>query len=746
MTLAVSVLCVAQYKREILPPPPPPTEESVAGASGTDSAVMRSAVRRTLPTSYEDYAGREYAADLSTPSNIKTEAVYDPELGMYVLRTRVGDREVVTPYMMTPEEYGKILTRRDMYGYFRSRNAEIFENRDNEKFNLFDMNFALGPLEKVFGPGGVRLTTQGSVQLSMGIKSNKTDNPALSLRSRRKTFLNFDQKIQATVAASVGDKMKFNMTYNTDATFDFDSKNLKLNYEGKEDEIIKSIEAGNVSMTTGSSLIRGGTSLFGLKTKLQFGKLTLTGLVSQQNSESKSVNTQGGVQRTPFSIKADNYDANRHFFLAQYFYDHYDEFASKLPHVSSGINITRIEVWITNKSNRYEESRNFVGFMDIGENSRLANDYWKPNLSENVPSNRSNNLLDVIKSDYPDARNINQVTQVLAPLQNYGITGGKDFEKVESARLLRSSEYSLNSTLGYISLKSALNTDEVLAVAFEYTYQGKVYQVGEFSSDVTSTNQCLYLKMLRGTTVSPALPMWKLMMKNVYALGAYQLQRKNFKLNIKYLSDTTGTEINYLPIPSVSNKPILQLMNLDRLDSNQESNPDGFFDFIEGYTVDASNGKIIFPVAEPFGSNLERKIGDPAIAAAYVYKELYDSTLVVARQFADKNKFSLVGEYQASNGAQIRLNAMNVPRGSVVVMAGGVVLTENSDYTVDYSMGIVTITNQSIIDSGTNVSVTLENQSLYSMQRKTLLGLDAQYKFNKDFTLGGTILHFSEKP
>lgn len=712
MTLAVSVLCVAQYKREILPPPPPPTEESVAGASGTDSAVMRSAVRRTLPTSYEDYAGREYAADLSTPSNIKTEAVYDPELGMYVLRTRVGDREVVTPYMMTPEEYGKILTRRDMYGYFRSRNAEIFENRDNEKFNLFDMNFALGPLEKVFGPGGVRLTTQGSVQLSMGIKSNKTDNPALSLRSRRKTFLNFDQKIQATVAASVGDKMKFNMTYNTDATFDFDSKNLKLNYEGKEDEIIKSIEAGNVSMTTGSSLIRGGTSLFGLKTKLQFGKLTLTGLVSQQNSESKSVNTQGGVQRTPFSIKADNYDANRHFFLAQYFYDHYDEFASKLPHVSSGINITRIEVWITNKSNRYEESRNFVGFMDIGENSRLANDYWKPNLSENVPSNRSNNLLDVIKSDYPDARNINQVTQVLAPLQNYGITGGKDFEKVESARLLRSSEYSLNSTLGYISLKSALNTDEVLAVAFEYTYQGKVYQVGEFSSDVTSTNQCLYLKMLRGTTVSPALPMWKLMMKNVYALGAYQLQRKNFKLNIKYLSDTTGTEINYLPIPSVSNKPILQLMNLDRLDSNQESNPDGFFDFIEGYTVDASNGKIIFPVAEPFGSNLERKIGDPAIAAAYVYKELYDSTLVVARQFADKNKFSLVGEYQASNGAQIRLNAMNVPRGSVVVMAGGVVLTENSDYTVDYSMGIVTITNQSIIDSGTNVSVTLENQSL----------------------------------
>ncbi|MDE5712046.1 MAG: cell surface protein SprA, partial [Muribaculaceae bacterium] len=706
---------------------------------------MLSPVRPTLPRGYEDYKGKEYAADLSDPSNIKTEAEYVPELGMYVLRTRVGEREIVTPYMMTPDQYNAMITRQEMFGFFHDRNSEYFENKDKQSFNLFDMNFALGPLEKFFGPGGVRLSTQGSVQLSMGIKSNKTDNPALSLRSRRRTFFSFDQKIQATVAASVGDKMKFNMSYNTDATFDFDSKNLKLNYEGKEDEIIKNIEAGNVSMTTGSSLIKGGTSLFGIKTKLQFGKLTLTGLVSQQNSESKSVSTQGGVQTTSFSIKADNYDANRHFFLSQYFYDNYDKFAATLPHVTSGITITRIEVWLTNKSGRYDESRNVVGFMDLGENTRLANEYWQPDMSEAVPSNKSNKLLDILKTEYPGARNINEVTQVLAPLQAYGIKGGEDFEKVESARLLKSSEYTLNPTLGYISLKSRLNSDEVLAVAYEYTYQGKVYQVGEFSGDVTTTSQCLYLKMLRGTTISPSLPMWKLMMKNVYSLGAYQLQQKNFKLNIKYLSDTTGTEINYLPISTVSNVPILQLMNLDRLDSNQESNPDGFFDYIEGYTVQPTTGNVIFPVAEPFGSNLERRIGNAALAEPYVYKELYDSTLVVASQFADKNKFTLQGEYQASSGAQIRLNAMNVPRGSVVVTAGGVVLTENSDYTVDYSNGIVTIINQSIVDSGTNVSVSLENMELYSMQRKTLLGFDAQYRFNKDFTLGGTLLHFSEK-
>lgn len=742
-TLLLSLISYSQYYKSELAPPPAPVPSN---AVSSDSISLMSGVRPTVPRSMEDATvDGEYAADLRTPGNIKTEVVYSPEDGMYLLHTKLGDQDIVTPYMMTPKEYNEMMMRKDMYGYFKEKNAESFEKKDKQPFNIFDMNFALGPLEKVFGPGGVRLTTQGSIQLSMGVKSNKTDNPSLSLRNRRKTYFDFDQKIQATVNASVGDKLKFNMTYNTDATFDFDSKNLKLNYEGKEDEIIKNIEAGNVSMTTGSSLIRGGTALFGFKTKMQFGKLTLTGLVSQQNSESKTVNTSGGVQSQKFSIKADNYDANRHFFLAQFFYDNYDNFASHLPHVSSGVKITRIEVWITNKNSNYNESRNFVGFMDIGENTRLANDYWVPNASYANPSNQSNNLLEVIKSEYPEARNINQVTQALAPLRAYGIEGGRDFEKVESARLLKSSEYSLNSDLGYISLKSALNTDEVLAVAYEYTYQGKVYQVGEFSSDVTNTSESLYLKMLRATTISTRLPMWKLMMKNVYSLGAYQLQSKNFKLNIKYLSDTTGTEINYLPIGEISNKPLLQVMNLDRIDSNQESNSDGFFDYVEGYTVQSSSGKIIFPVAEPFGSHLERQIGNPDIAKDYVYQELYDSTLVIARQFADKNKFSLVGEYQASNGAQIRLNAMNVPRGSVVVMAGGVVLTENSDYTVDYSMGIVTITNQSIIDSGTNVSVTLENQSLYSMQRKTLLGLDAQYRFNKDFTLGGTLLHFAEK-
>ncbi|MDE6169873.1 MAG: cell surface protein SprA, partial [Duncaniella sp.] len=316
-----------------------------------DTIMTTYPVGQAIPQTYNDIVRDEFAADLTTPSNIHTIYEYDPELGCYVIRTRLGEQEITTPFYLTPEQFNEWQNRQSMRDYFRERNAENARGAaDKEPFNILDMNFALGPLEKIFGPGGVSLKTQGSVTMSMGIKSNKTDNPALNLDSRRKTYFDFDQKIQATVQASVGDRMKFNMTYNTDATFDFDSKNIKLAYEGKEDDIVKSIEAGNVSMTTGSSLIRGSTALFGMKTKLQFGKLTATALVSQQNSQSTSVSSKGGAQTTDFSVRVDDYDQNRHFFLAHYFRDNYDRFASKLPFVSSGIKITRIYVCVTNKN------------------------------------------------------------------------------------------------------------------------------------------------------------------------------------------------------------------------------------------------------------------------------------------------------------------------------------------------------------------------------------------------------------
>ena len=739
----------AQYVTSTLPPPPPAPDTRPSVLQQQPPQIdLHFDIKPTIPRSYDDVRGMgEYAADLKTPSNITSVVEYDPETGCYVVHTRLGDYDIVTPYIMSPDDYSNADFRRSMMEYYRQKNAESAQDTEKDPFNFLDMQFGMGPLETVFGPGGVQLKTTGSVIINMGVKSNSTDNPSLSVSQRRKTYFDFEQKIQATITATVGDKMRFNMTYNTGATFDFDSKNLKLAYEGKEDEIIKNIEAGNVSMTTGSQLIHGSAALFGIKTKLQFGKLTVSAIVSQQNSKSKTVSTRGGSQSTEFSISADKYDQNRNFFLSHFFRDNYDRWCSTAPNVSSGVQITRIEVWITNKRNDYTGSRNIMAFMDLGEGdmANISNHHWVGRAGT-PPDNSSNTLMDEINRDYPDARYMKSATTALAPLKDaYDFEGGKDYEKVESARLLPSSEYTVNKSLGYIMLNTALSSDEILAVAYEYSYGDSTYQVGEFSTNVTSTDQSLYVKMLKSTTSSPYFPMWDLAMKNVYALGTYSMQKSNFKLNIKYLSDTTGNELTYIPAGDLNGVQLLQVMNLDRLDANQENNIDGRFDYLEGYTVQSSKGKIIFPVVEPFGEHLRKKFNNDEIAKNYIYTELYDSTLTVAQQFSDKNKFVLVGEYQASQANVIRLDATNVPRGSVTVEAGGTILTEGADYTVDYTMGTVTITNTSIIDSRTPINARVEDQSAFSMQRKTLLGLDLDYAISKDFHVGGTVMHFGEK-
>lgn len=680
---------------------------------------------------------------------VKTVVEFDWKNNQYLVKTMVGNTQLGYTIAMNRKEYLDYSERNLRKAFFKDQYRKALEEADGEgdALDLLDMAFSLGPADKLFGKGGIRVRTTGSASLSMGVKNNKVDNPTLSERARNQTTFDFKEDIRLNMQASIGEKMDFNLNYNTEATFNFDQNLFKLAYSGDEDEIIQNIETGNVSMTTGSSLINGGSALFGVKTHLKFGKLNITALLAKQESTSKTVNSKGGATKKSFEIMADQYDENRHFFLAQYFRDTYDQNMSKLPLVASGIEITKIEVWVTNKRSSYDNARNILAFEDLGEASKIDNNHWVRMSQNGYPSNDANSLYNEITTQYNEIRDIANVTTTMAQLEPLGITGGKDFEKIESARMLSSSEYTLNSSLGYISLKNRLDDDMVLAVAFQYTKGGQTYQVGEFSTDNPDIPaQTLVVKLLKSTSGDPSIPVWDLMMKNIYSLGASALVRSNFSLQIQYMSDTVGVFTNYIKDGPIADQLLLKVMNLDRLNANDESYSDGRFDYVEGYTVISSSGKIIFPVVEPFGSHLASKLGDKTLADKYCFQELYDCTLTQAQQNAEKNKFRLKGEYSASSGAEINLGAMNVARGSVRVTAGGTTLVENADYTVDYAMGIVTIINESIIESGTNVSVSLEDQSDYSLQRKTMMGLDAQYEYSKNLAFGATVINLHEKP
>ncbi len=698
-------------------------------------------IQRTMPITLNDL--NQGAADLRRPDNLKQEVVYNDTINRYIIGSKIGDSYINAPVMMTPEEYRKWSERKAMQSYFRSKNDEIYKAKGKEKFDFTDMHFDLGPAEKIFGPGGVRIKTQGTAELKFGATMKNIDNPSLPIRNRKTTNIDFDEKINLNVNGKVGDKVNMNLNYNTDATFDFDSQNLKLKYDGKEDEIIKLVEAGNVSFPSNSSLVKGASSLFGLRTDLQFGKLKLQLVASQKKSTTKSVSTKGGTQFTPFEIDAANYEENRHFFLSQYFRERYDVGMRSLPNLTTGIKINRVEVWVTNKTATTSNTRSIIALTDLGENTLVHNHMWQTTGLQ-VPANAANTEYQTMVEQYGAARDIDQTSTVLDGIGSFA--GGSDYEKLSSARLLNSSEYSVNTALGYISLKTSLQTDQVLAVAYEYTYGGQTFQVGEFASDVTDVSQALFVKALKNTSNNPSQGNWRLMMKNVYYLSS-QVEKEKFRLDVKFQSDTAGVYLSYLPEPQTKDLPIIRALGADRLDNNNKPHPNGYFDFVEGYTV--SNGRVFFPQAEPFGKGIYNFLvsrGVPADKAEkYAFTELYDSTKTVAKQIAEKDKYMLSGQFKGTAANIISLGAYNVPQGSVVVTAGGVKLTENSDYSVDYSAGEVTILNQSIIDAGTSVNVSLESNSDYGQQRKTMFGMNWEYDFSKNFQMSGTIQHLSEQ-
>ena len=696
-------------------------------------------IQRTQPYSLSDLY--QSPLDLKRPDNLQYQVVYNDTIDRYIIGNRMGSTWLSAPIMLTPKEYLAWTEQQQRNSYFRKQNDEIFQAKGKEKFDFSDMHFDLGPAEKIFGPGGIRVKTQGSAELKFGINKKNIDNPSLPIRNRKTTMMDFDEKINLNVNGKVGDKVNMNLNYNTDATFDFDAQNMKLKYDGKEDEIIKLVEAGNVSFPSNSSLIKGASSLFGVRTDMQFGKLKLQMVASQKKSSSKSVSTRGGVQLTPFELNVADYEENRHFFLSQYFRNHYDAWMQKLPNLTTGITINRVEVWVTNKTGNTTNTRNIVALTDLGENQKLSNPMWA--ASGQVPSNQANTEYAAMNSQYAAARDIDQAATTL---DGGGLVGGADYEKLESARLLNSSEYTVNTALGYISLKTSLQTDQVLAVAYEYTSGGVTYQVGEFASDLSDTKQALFVKSLKNTSNNPRQGNWGLMMKNVYYLAS-TVEKEKFRLDVKYQSDTTGVYLSYIPEQQVKEQPIIRVLGADRLDNNNKAHSNGYFDYVEGYTI--SNGRVFIPKVEPFGSYMRDYLVKRGVATdkaeKYAFTELYDSTKTVAKQIAEKNKYQIVGQFKGSAANVISLDAYNVPQGSVLVTAGGITLKEGTDYSVDYSAGEVTILNQSIIDAGTAVNVSLESNTDFGQTRKTMFGLNWEYDFTKNFQLSGTIQHLSEQ-
>ncbi|WP_232771601.1 cell surface protein SprA [Tenacibaculum sp. Bg11-29] len=753
---------------------------SVVSFSQSTSGNSKGAVKKdtVIPLKYNFSNTQKGSLFLSNPS--EKIITYDKAINKFVLVEKIGNYHIGTPIYFTPEEYKTYRLKNDVKTYFKEKiDATNSKKKGTKKArkNLLPKYYVNSKFfESIFGGNTVDVNPTGQVNIKLGGIYQKNENPQISIENQSSFTFDFDQQISASLQAKVGKRLKVTTNYDTQSTFDFQNI-IKLEYTPTDDDIIRNIEAGNISMPIKNSLINGAQALFGVKTELQFGKTYITAAFSQQNSQSKTVVSEGGATIEPFELRASDYDNDRHFFLGQYFRENYKKALANYPLVSSSINITRVEVWITNRNQNVTDYRSIVGLADLGESSD-ANEVNSAEInaipgaisvgSKILPYNGVNNLNPLLSTISGGIRDVATIDNAITSL---GITPkqGFNYSYLQNARKLQPNEFRMHPQLGFVSLNRRLNDGEVLAVAYEYTVVGTsngetVFKVGEFSNDIVAPGN-LVVKLLRSeilntvrpgtsttTSLGEAFPTWRLMMKNVYALGAFPLQREGFRFELLYRDDETGTLQNTLQkalTSGIRDKPLLRILNLDKLDQSQYTVPngDGFFDYVDGITVNSERGYVLFPEPEPFGDDLKGELTDAVDQEKYLFEELYLTTKIQAKnEYQNKDKFFLKGYFKSESSRGISLGGFNIPRGSVKVTAGGRQLVEGVDYVVDYQLGRVQILDPGLEASGIPINATTESNTLFSQQRKTFIGIDVEHRFSDKFILGGTYLNVSEKP
>lgn len=727
---------------------------TVSGFGQNDDTTL---VYPIQPT-YDPTQTETQSFDLGDPSSVEQTIVYDPETGTYVFTEKIGNGlDYRSPSMMTFDEYIEYERQKSLQENWKERIDQ--QTAENQPFE-FPIKIDSKAFENIFGSDQITIRPQGSVELTFGVNTSRYDNPILPVKQRRVTRFDFQQQIQLNLVGQIGTRLKLGASYNTQAAFDFDNV-TKLEYAGDEDQIIQKIELGQVALSLPTTLIQGSQTLFGAKTQLKFGKTTFDLIGASSKGQRNEINISGKAQVQNFELEADNYEVNKHYFVNMYFHDHYDEAMSTLPIANTTINITRIEVWLTNRTNYTENTRNIVAFSDLGEGVEDNCQGTPGTYQGEFPDNEANGLYDYASNE-PLVRGFNDAVGALesqvaspGPFQQ-----AIHYEKVENARKLTEQEFSYNAQLGFISLNQPLNNDEVLAVAYEYTYRGKTYQVGEFSTDGVAGQQALILKLLKPTIINPQNKVWDLMMKNVYSIGAYQVDQEGFRMDIYYNNPETSVNVPFFPAAGLDDIQLVTLLEMDKLNQMNQAYSDGVLDFVpiqyngnraeNAGTINTRNGRVYFSTIEPFGGTLKKKLEDAGVPAVTVnqisYTELYDSTKTAAQQIPSKNRFSFAGQYQSSISSDIPLNALNVPEGAVTVTAGGIRLIEGQDYTVDYNLGRVKILNTGILESNTPIKISVESNSVFGFQAKSLFGTHINHRFSDKLNLGATWVRMMERP
>jgi cell surface protein SprA len=637
-------------------------------------------------------------------SNLINESV-SFDSNVVIIRRQFMGEDIKAPLVLTFDDYLEQLSKAKTSEVFTTIVSEKFtgviEDELTQLFEKFtDITIPLPfTSETIFGPPTINLRITGAIDITASYENVSREQTVSSLSSNSQNNINFKQEVLVTAKGKVGDKLSIDADWNTQRVFDFENQ-LKIKYEGYADEVIKRIEAGNVSLQTNSGLIQSTQALFGIKGEFQLGPLTLTTVVSQKKSKQEEKDFTGGVQDQTFTINVFDYSDN-HFLLdtiyKSSFLDYYN--STNIGQYQPQTVLNRVlgddpdfEVWVQTDVT-VVDYRYAAGYIMLGPQPQ---------------------------GGYPDS--------LKTPQDTPGMNFAGYFRK------LSPSEYYFNEIAGYLSLR--INIPQNFHIGVVYKTQDN--QFGTPSRLVASEDTML-IKLVKTNVTNPDMaPLaWELKLKNIYRLPISKVIKENFELKVNY-NDNNQYKPN---IPNVST-PLLQIVKLDRFQENSRVGPpDDKFDFLPGYTINTETGDIIFPSLRPFFDDLKEANVDSTLW----FKEIYTQSKNVASTSSNANTYIIQGKGKGEAGISNVINlGFNVVPGSVKVLIGTTELVNNIDYSVDYSTGTVMIKNAAALISK-DLKIRYETNELFSLASKTLIGARGDYKVNDKTSIGFTFLNLKQE-
>lgn len=660
--------------------------------------------RKDVPyASFSQNNKRRHPLFLENRNQVYNRIVELDSLGRNVtVRETVDDKDVKIPVTMSMEDYIQTRSRSiRREGWERLAYAYEFGYGEESEADLgdfisdittIDIPVPPNPVLNIFGEPGIRLNISGAVDIRAGFRRQSSDQTSLSRLNETRNEPDFKQDVQINVDGLVGDKLNINADWDTQRSFEYENQ-LSIRYDGYEDEIIQSIEAGNVSLQTPTQFIGSSQALFGIKSNLQFGPMRLTAVASQQKGRSEELTLSGGAEEQDFEIRPYDYSRN-HYFIDDDYIEWFEPAMELEPQYNPQLEITDLEVWVT---------RSGV-ITDVNERPVTAHIDLPPRPT----------------TGYDDAQ--------WGDIES-GISG--EIEIGQFVMLRQGEDYDISTRTGRLTMRQQLSDDQAIAVAYRRA-DGNEY--GDFVANVDDDSSRIVLKLVRPRNLQPQYrDAWQLQLRNIYPIGGRNLQKEGFELRIEYnVPGQTSTD-------ELEGQPLLQVFGLDQTDEAGAPTPDNRFDWRPGVTIDPARGELIFPSLRPFDDKLaEAGLGE------YRYPEIYDTTRSAARARNEKDRFRVRGQYSSSVASSYNLG-FNVVEGSVEVYLGSQRLEEGTDYTVDYMLGQITLRSDAAMQPGADLRITYEQNELFQIASKTLLGLRGELPLGRNTDINFTMMSMREE-